>query len=62
MTIQGLSRRAVLQGAAGSAIGALPAFVSVDAKAADKINLTLPWIPEGEVCSHGILFWRLRTE
>ena len=30
-------------------MGALPVFVSVDATAADTINLTLPWIPEGEV-------------
>ena len=44
-----LSRRALLLGAAGSAMGVLPAFFSVDAIAADKINLTLPWIPEGEV-------------
>ena len=49
MTIQKPSRRALLQGAAGSALGVLPAFFSVDAVAADKINLTLPWIPEGEV-------------
>ena len=49
MSIQKLSRRALLLGAAGSAMGVLPAFFSVDAIAADKINLTLPWIPEGEV-------------
>jgi len=49
MSIQRLSRRALLLGATGSAMGVLPAFFSVDAIAADKINLTLPWIPEGEV-------------
>lgn len=49
MTRHTLSRRAALQGVAGAMAGMLPAFVSVDAWADDKINLTLPWIPEGEV-------------
>jgi ABC-type nitrate/sulfonate/bicarbonate transport system substrate-binding protein len=49
MTIGRVSRRAALQGAAGAMAGLLPAFVSFDAKADEKVNLTLPWIPEGEV-------------
>lgn len=46
-----LSRRALLRNSTGlAAWGALsPILVSVDARAAETINLTLPWIPEGEV-------------
>jgi ABC-type nitrate/sulfonate/bicarbonate transport system substrate-binding protein len=49
MSTQDLSRRRFLQATAASVMGALPILVSVDATAADKINLALPWIPEGEV-------------
>ncbi len=46
-----LSRRALLRGTAGLAtVGAIsPIVLSIDAAAADTVNLTLPWIPEGEV-------------
>jgi hypothetical protein len=46
-----LSRRALLGGTAGlTALGRLsPILLSFDAAAAETINLTLPWIPEGEV-------------
>jgi ABC-type nitrate/sulfonate/bicarbonate transport system substrate-binding protein len=43
-----ISRRSVLQGAVGLA-AVQPILVSFDARAADAIKLTLPWIPEGEV-------------
>ena len=50
MNIAQLSRRHLLRGIAGaSAIGALPVLVSTSSSAADAINLTLRWIPEGEV-------------
>jgi NitT/TauT family transport system substrate-binding protein len=50
MNIQRLSRRSLLQGMAGaSAIPTVPVFVSTRSSASDAINLTLPWIPEGEV-------------
>lgn len=45
-----LSRRSLLRGASGAAILALqPIVVTFDARAAELIQLTLPWIPEGEV-------------
>jgi NitT/TauT family transport system substrate-binding protein len=46
-----VSRRAWLGGTAGlTALGGLsPILLSFDAAAAETINLTLPWIPEGEV-------------
>src|SRR5262245_43369975 len=46
-----VSRRALLRGTAGlTALGGLsPILLSFDAAAAETINLTLPWIPEGEV-------------
>ena len=45
-----LSRRSLLRGASGAAALALqPIMVSFDARAAESIQLTLPWIPEGEV-------------
>ncbi len=45
-----LSRRSLLRGASGAAILALqPIVVTFDARAAESIQLTLPWIPEGEV-------------
>jgi NitT/TauT family transport system substrate-binding protein len=50
MTVDGFSRRALLQGVAGAAsVATLPVFISTESMAADTINLTLPWIPEGEV-------------
>src|SRR5205823_9118375 len=50
MNVQRLSRRHLLRGmASASAMGALPVFVSTHSSAADAVNLTLPWIPEGEV-------------
>jgi ABC-type nitrate/sulfonate/bicarbonate transport system substrate-binding protein len=51
MSVDSVSRRSVVQGLGGAALaGTLsPIFVSFDAKAADAIQLTLPWIPEGEV-------------
>jgi ABC-type nitrate/sulfonate/bicarbonate transport system substrate-binding protein len=58
-----ISRRSVLQGAVGIA-AVQPILVSFDARAADAIKLTLPWIPEGEVAfmyaakKHG--FWEKR--
>ncbi|HZT50833.1 MAG TPA: ABC transporter substrate-binding protein [Stellaceae bacterium] len=46
----GLSRRTVMRGIGGASLGALcPILVSFDAKAAESVKLTLPWIPEGEV-------------
>jgi NitT/TauT family transport system substrate-binding protein len=46
-----ISRRTLLHRTAGlAAVGAMsPIILSIDAAAADTINLTLPWIPEGEV-------------
>ena len=46
-----LSRRSVLRGLGGvtAASAIYPVFVSFDAKAAESIKLTLPWLPEGEV-------------
>jgi NitT/TauT family transport system substrate-binding protein len=46
-----VSRRALLRGTAGlTALGGLsPILLSFGAAAAETINLTLPWIPEGEV-------------
>jgi NitT/TauT family transport system substrate-binding protein len=46
-----IPRRALLRSAGSlAAFGALsPIVLSIDAAAADTINLTLPWIPEGEV-------------
>lgn len=50
MSGQELSRRSLLQSmAVASAVGTLPVFVSMSSSAADAVNLTLPWIPEGEV-------------
>jgi NitT/TauT family transport system substrate-binding protein len=50
MVPQPLSRRRLLQGMVGaSAMGTLPVLVSTSSTAADAVNLTLPWIPEGEV-------------
>ena len=49
---QRLSRRSLLQNmatATASAIAVVPVFISTHSRAADTINLTLPWIPEGEV-------------
>lgn len=51
MSTNQFSRRSVLRGL-GGAVGAgavYPILVSFDAKAAESIKLTLPWIPEGEV-------------
>jgi hypothetical protein len=46
-----VSRRALLRGTAGltALSGLSPILLSFDAAAAETINLTLPWIPEGEV-------------
>lgn len=51
MIMHRVSRRALLRGAARiAAAGAInPVFVSFPVNAADSVNLTLPWIPEGEV-------------
>jgi hypothetical protein len=50
MTIQRLSRRSLLKSiASASTIGTAPVLVSTRSNAADAFNLTLPWIPEGEV-------------
>ncbi len=44
------SRRSLLRGVSGAAALALqPIIVTFDARAAESIQLTLPWIPEGEV-------------
>jgi NitT/TauT family transport system substrate-binding protein len=51
MKINEMSRRLVLRGSAGALAAAAvqPIVVTFGAKAAESINLTLPWIPEGEV-------------
>ncbi|MGA6965493.1 MAG: ABC transporter substrate-binding protein [Xanthobacteraceae bacterium] len=52
MNVQRISRRSLLQNmasATASAIAIAPVFISTHSRAADTINLTLPWIPEGEV-------------
>jgi NitT/TauT family transport system substrate-binding protein len=50
-TVNNISRRTLLRGASGAAALTLvqPVLVSFDAKAAEAVQLTLPWIPEGEV-------------
>jgi NitT/TauT family transport system substrate-binding protein len=51
MTIDQTSRRSLLGGSVGALAAAAfqPIAVAFDAKAAESIKLTLPWIPEGEV-------------
>jgi NitT/TauT family transport system substrate-binding protein len=51
MTSREISRRSLLAGLGGISgiAAACPVLVSFDARAADSINLTLAWIPEGEV-------------
>src|SRR5262249_26682756 len=45
-----LSCRALLRGTAGlSVLGISPILLSLNAAAAETVDLTLPWIPEGEV-------------
>ena len=45
-----VSRRSLLRGSVGAfAVASHPALLTLDARAADAITLTLPWIPEGEV-------------
>ena len=45
-----LSRRALLRGTAGlSVLGISPILLSLNAAAAETVDLTLPWIREGEV-------------
>src|SRR5829696_5499275 len=48
-TLGKVSRRSVLSGGIGALAATVPALLTFDAKAADAITLTLPWIPEGEV-------------
>jgi ABC-type nitrate/sulfonate/bicarbonate transport system substrate-binding protein len=51
MIVHDVSRRSLLRGCAGTlaAAAAQSVFISFDARSAESINLTLPWIPEGEV-------------
>jgi ABC-type nitrate/sulfonate/bicarbonate transport system substrate-binding protein len=51
MIMKGISRRSLLRGSVGAlaAAGGQSVCITFDAKAAESIRLTLPWIPEGEV-------------
>jgi NitT/TauT family transport system substrate-binding protein len=51
LTMNGISRRSLLRSTSGmiAIAAAQPILVSFGAKAAETIQLTLPWIPEGEV-------------